>query len=149
MMKRRGFLGMMAASPFAAKQVAEEASMKLAGVSVGSVGNDSKLGYAGGLTPHSTDPNECPPVAERSIIAKLIQSGIPEFKLEELKRYSRYPSSINPNTASLKSVSLVSKINMQAKNDFEKSVDAFKGSFGENPLTKQRDDFYQKHGWWL
>lgn len=149
-MKRRSFLGMMAASPMAAKQVAQEASMKLAGINIGGMGNDENINYGlAGSTNVEVAMDQGPKMAERSVIAKLLGQSVPEFKLDELKRHSRNPRTIGANTASLKSVSLVSKINIQAKRDFEKAVDTFKGNFDDNPFDKQREAFFKQTGWWL
>lgn len=146
-MKRRGFLGMLAASPLAAKQVAEEASMKLSGIGVGS---NIESSYAMvGQTNTSYPMDKEPERAERSVITRLMKQSIPDFKLEELKRRSRNLHRIDANTASLKSVSLASKINIQAKSNFKKELDTFKSSFDDNPFHKQSEEFYKKYGWWI
>lgn len=138
-MKRRGFLGMMAASPLAAKQVAEEASMKLAGVSVNTAQNSR--GLAGHVVTSSPSTN-------RSFLGKLFKKAIPNFKLDELKRQSKPVYHIHPDISALKSVSLSAKFKMQQAQSFSNLKQDFINEY-EFSFQKEREDFQEKYGWWI
>jgi len=141
-MKRRNFLGWMAASPLAAKQVAEEASMKLAGVSVGTAQNT--LGLAGYATSSTTRA----PSTSRSLIAKLLRKAIPDFKLHELKRQSKQVYHIHPDISALKSVSFAAKFKMQQAQSFSSFKQDFLDDY-EFSFQKEREEFQEKHGWYI
>lgn len=138
-MKRRGFLGMLAASPLAAKQVAEEASMKLAGVNVGT-GQNTRV-FAGHVVANA-------PSTSRSFLAKLFKKAIPDFKLHELKKQSKQVYHIHPDISALKSVSFAAKFKMQQAQSFSNFKQDFLDDY-EFSFKKEREDFQEKHGWWI
>lgn len=132
---RRKFLGFLAASPLAAKQVAEEQAMKLSGLNVG-----VSSSLAGEIYPSPDIP--------KSKIFQLLKKGIPDFKLRQLKDRSRTVHTIDPSIASLKSVSLSGKIKMQQTKNFKTEVSEFKRYWNPD-FQKAQEKFQEEYGWWL
>lgn len=140
-MKRRGFLGALVASPFAAKKTAKDIinqeTMALTGVPVGSrpIGAEAPF-----------------PVNEKSMakaaVWELLGKKIPDFKMAELKRDASYISFIHPGIATLRSVSTTSKFNMQRQSNLNKAVEHVEREFTSS-LLDQREAFKNKFGWWL
>lgn len=76
------------------------------------------------------DPDDLKDIAKRlldnkKVLKYFFDKGMPDFEKEKLKRESREIYSINPDIASLRSVSLVAKCNMQAKDNYKKAIDTF------------------------
>lgn len=142
-MKRRGFLGMMAASPFAAKEIASNKIMDMAGARIAGPEN---LAYSVGQSAAVLDdPNN-------NILSKvkdyLLNKGIPAFKLDELKRGAKVVDRINPNIGCLSSVSMSHKVRMQQAQNFEDRKEYFLHDY-KNSFGADREKFQKEMKWYL
>ena len=107
---RRGFLGLVGAAPFAAKEmVAAEAS----GVMV--TGPDANPIRAMGLSRRSKT---------RELLTKLIQTGdLPAFKVRDFwSRAVREARTLDPDLALMRSIPLSQKVRMQAERNYVRIV---------------------------
>lgn len=119
---RRGFLGFMAAAPIAAKGAAKETSMRLSGVGVGFKdvlyygGNSSSVGWR--------DAEECAvePVDDLRRLQAIFRSGIPEWLREKTRVETSNVDVLTPNIATLRSVSLSAKCQMQRDFQYRKGI---------------------------
>ena len=112
---RRKFLGVAATSPLAAKEIAkkaiEEAQMQASGISTFS---DSL--YAGVAIP-DLEPEM------RSLWQALRQIGIPQWKMEDLREDARRNRTLDPDIASMRSLSLSAKMRKQWDRNYRILVD--------------------------
>lgn len=139
-MKRRNFLGVLAASPLAAKQAAEKAAASLANVDVSGLERPNAIPGAG-----YTLSNEESKGAVRRLI---VDSGIPEWKLEEMRQHSLYVSHLAPDVASLRSASLSGKIAIQRRRNFEQFKAGFLQQWVSPPSWfRKAQEFREKYGW--
>ena len=103
-MNRRGALRLIGGAPF----VAKKAISKLTGASVleGDI-NASVFPASGQSTGGSS-------LLRGKLLAGFLKKiGLPDFKKRELRRYARSSRLLDPDIASLRSVSLSAKLNMQ------------------------------------
>ena len=137
-MKRRKFLGFLAASPIAAKQAAEKAAAELSNVDL----NGFQKEPTGG-------PSASPIVDQSSTVRRLLAiNGIPDWKMQELRENARHVSRIDPNVAALRSVSLAGKVAMQRNRNFETERSRFVAHWlSPSSLVQDAWEFRQKYGW--
>lgn len=111
---RRNFLGVAATSPFAAKEMAkkalEEAQMQATGTSLFS---DSV--YTNVYVPDAT-PNM------RSLWEAISDMGVPDWKREDLKEDARRNRTLDPDIASMRSMSLSAKMRTQWNRNYDTLV---------------------------
>ncbi|WP_162651567.1 hypothetical protein [Lentilitoribacter sp. Alg239-R112] len=143
-MNRRGFLGFLGASPLVAKQVAEKAAMDLSGAKLG-VGGENILSQG---VPSGYSTANVTKSTTRGVIAKILQVGIPDFKIKEIKDVSKFVSGINPNIGVLRSVSLSTKFHMQRQQNYKENLKRFEDEYF-NPTNEEREKFNNKYNWWL
>ena len=117
-LNRRKFFGVAAASPIAAKQAAEKvieaAEMEISGMSLHS---DSL--YTGLTMPGFDDDDETP---MRSLWQAIKELGMPEWKRDDLWDDAKRSRTIDPDIASLKSMSMSAKLDMQWRRNYDTIV---------------------------
>ena len=117
-LNRRKFFGVAAASPIAAKQAAEKvieaAEMEISGMSLHS---DSL--YTGLTMPSFDDDDETP---MRSLWQAIKELGMPEWKRDDLWDDAKRSRTIDPDIASLKSMSMSAKLDMQWRRNYDTIV---------------------------
>ena len=117
-LNRRKFFGVAAASPIAAKQAAEKvieaAEMEMSGMSLHS---DSL--YTGLSMPSFDDDDDTP---MRSLWQAIKEIGMPEWKRDDVWDDARRSRTIDPDIASLKSVSMSAKLDMQWQRNYDTIV---------------------------
>lgn len=142
MLGRRKFLGVMAASPLAAKAAAAE----LAGVSA--LGAEtlpgSMLGASGDLDSKLTAIGVSESWAAKALnwIGK---NGIPEFRLRELEKMARVVTRLDPDLAS-NCWSLSVKIQEQRVRNLERMKQEFLDRHNQGVDCEL---FHQQHGFWI
>ncbi len=133
-LNRRNFLGAAAASPLAAKEfaqkVAAEAQMEAAKISLYS---DSI--YTGISTPDIDLPM-------RSLWDALKELGIPDWKKEDLWEDARRSRTLDPDIASMRSLSLSAKMQKQWKRNFDLLVNR---AFRQTEIEKAKKLFFDKN----
>lgn len=112
---RRKFLGVAATSPLAAKEIAkkaiEEVQMQAAGVSF----------YSDSLHTDINIPDVSPDM--RSLWDAFRQLGVPDWKSEDLREDARRNRTLDPDIASLRSLSLDAKMRRQWNRNYDRLVE--------------------------
>lgn len=143
-MQRRSFLGLLGmapvAAPMAAKAAIERADAELVGVTLNGVAKDSMLVSVG----HT----------ERSMLAKaasVLNGVVPDWKKRQLREEAKSVRYISPDVATLRSVSLSSKIRIQRERDYNRYLREFEDRYfgGSANWFFDREEFNAKHGVWL
>lgn len=133
-LNRRKFLGVAAASPLAAKEIAqkaiEEAQMHASGISFHS---DSI--YTG-----IADPDVSPSM--RSLWEAFRDIGVPDWKHEDLREDARRSRTLDPDIASMRSLSLNAKMRMQWDRNYEVLVDR---ALRQLDLAQMKRSFFSEH----
>lgn len=133
-LNRRSFLGVAATSPLAAKEFAkralEEAQMQASGISL-----YSDTIYSGVHVPDAS-PNM------RSLWEAIRDLGVPEWKSDDLREDARRCRTLDPDIASLRSLSLGAKMRRQWKRNYEFLVDR---ALRQTELEKSKRAFFEKH----
>lgn len=131
---RRKFLGVAATSPLAAKEIAkkaiEEAQMQASGISTF---NDSI--YTGVAIP-DLEPEM------RSLWQALRQIGIPQWKMEDLREDARRSRTLDPDIASMRSLSLAAKMRKQWDRNYRVLVDR---AFRQVELERMKKLFFDEN----
>ncbi len=113
-MNRRFFLGAAAMSPLTAREAAEKAMEEAARL--------AQMEAAGISTFADSIPSYVPvpdPMPEKRGLWDFIRDvGMPDWKHEDLKADARRSRTLDPDIASLKSVSLSAKMNMQWERNY-------------------------------
>jgi hypothetical protein len=113
-LNRRKFLGVAAASPLAAKEIAtkaiEEAQMQASGISL----------YSDSLYTGVPEPDFSPTM--RSLWEALRDMGVPDWKKEDLREDARRSRTLDPDIASMQSLSLDAKLRKQWNRNYERLV---------------------------
>ncbi len=129
---RRKFLGVAAASPLAAKEIAtkamEEAQMQAAGISL----HGDSL-YTGIVAPDLT-PNM------RSLWQAHKDMGIPAWKKDDLRDDARRSRTLDPDIAAMKSLSLNAKMYKQWDRNYERLV---KQAMRQTELSEMKHRFFK------
>ncbi len=114
-LNRRNFLGAAAVSPFTArdlaKQVAEDAQMEAANVGI----------YDDAIYPGFVGDSDDEDM--RSLWDVIKEIGMPEWKKDDLWEDARRCRTLDPDIASMRSMSLTAKMNMQWQRNYEHLVD--------------------------
>ena len=137
-MNRRKFLGAAAVSPLAAKEMAakaaEAAQMEDAGISP-----FSDTMYTG-ITAFDYDDDS--DSVSRSIWDAIKELGVPEWKRDDLWDDARRSRTLDPDIASMKSVSLSGKMQMQWKRNYQTLINR---AFEQQKMEKLKRDFFKMH----
>ena len=139
-MSRRKFFAFGAAAPLAAKQAVNEMAAQQAGITGVGMANH----YSGGI-----EPQDCAVDANRGrkALEWIRDNGVPEWKEKELRESARRSATaLEPDIASMVSLSLSAKIDMQAERHYQKAKANLITPRHDNEM---REQFYQKFGWWL
>lgn len=112
---RRKFLGVAAASPLAAKEVAtramEQAQMQAADIST----------YSDSIYTGIPSPDPMPNM--RSLWEAIGELGVPEWKRDDLRDDARRSRTLDPDIASMRSLSLSAKMRRQWDRNYEVLVE--------------------------
>ncbi len=133
-LNRRSFLGVAATSPLAAKEIAkkalEEAQMQATGISMYS---DSI--YTGVHVP-DVSPNM------RSLWDAIRDLGVPDWKKEDMREDARRSRTLDPDIASMRSLSLSAKLRRQWERNYQILVER---AMRQTELEKVKRAFFEKH----
>ncbi len=136
---RRKFFGIAAASPLAAKEAAakfaEAADMELSGMSLTS---DSL--YTGYSTSSIFDEDEEPTM--RSMWDAFKELGLPEWKKDDLWDDARRSRTIDPDIASMRSLSHGAKLDMQWQRNYELLI---KRAYKTQEMERLKKRFFRTH----
>lgn len=146
--KRRGFLGLMAASPFAAKTAAkdilEQEAMNLSGLHVGGLAGNSRnpdLQNSNGYPDHDT---------LKSLVAEFLKiNGIPQFKIDEFKEDAKHLNQISPDLSVLRSMSLMTKLSTSRRKYVELQKQGLLDSYLSKGSGAKKAFMKKFNGWWL
>ncbi len=131
---RRKFLGVAAASPLAAKEIAtramEEAQMQAAGMSL-----HSDALYTG-------IPSSDPMPNMRSLWEAISELGVPEWKREDLREDARRNRTLDPDIAAMRSLSLNAKMRRQWQRNYEVLVES---ALRQNRMEKVKRSFFKEY----
>lgn len=135
-LNRRKFFGIAAASPIAAKQAAEKvieaAEMEMSGMSLHS--DSLYTGFSTG----SFDEGEDTPM--RSIWQAIKDLGMPEWKRDDIWDDAKRSRTIDPDIASMKSVSMSAKLNMQWKRNYDTLI---KRAYQQEKMERLKRQFFK------
>jgi hypothetical protein len=135
---RRKFFGIAAASPLAAKEVAarmmEAAEMEMSGMSLHS--NSLYTGYSTG----SFDEDDDTPL--RSMWDAFRELGLPEWKKDDLWDDAKRSRTIDPDIASMRSLSMSAKLDMQWKRNYELLIER---AYKTQEMERKKRKFFKVH----
>src|SRR6056297_2310754 len=135
---RRNFFGVEATSPLAArasaKQMIDAAEMEASGMSVY---GDSL--YTGVTVPHFDEDEN---IAMRSLWDAIKDMGMPEWKHDDLWDDARRSRTIDPDIASMRSLSMNAKLQMQWKRNYERLV---RRAFEQQKFERQKRKYFEQH----
>lgn len=133
-LNRRKFLGVAAASPLAAKEMArkamEEAQMQASGISL-----QTDTIYA-----RIADPDLAP--GTRSLWQALRELGIPEWKRDDLREDARRCRTLDPDIAAMRSLSLDAKMRKQWNRNYQTLV---RRALRQTELAELKQMFFKEH----
>ena len=118
-LNRRKFFGVAAASPIAAKQAAEKV-IEAAEMEMSGMGLHSDSLYTGLSMPSFDDDDDETPM--RSLWQAIKELGMPEWKRDDLWDDAKRSRTIDPDIASMKSVSMSAKLDMQWRRNYDTIV---------------------------
>ena len=131
-LNRRKFFGVAAVSPLAAKEaaqkVAEEAQWQASDISVYS---DS---FYSGVSIPDTEPNM------RSLWQAIRDMGMPEWKKQDLWEDARRSRTLDPDIASMRSLSLSAKMRKQWQRNYDQLV---ANAYKQIELEKLKRSFFK------
>ena len=134
---RRNFFGVAAASPLAAKEAAqkaiEAAEMEISGMSLTSDSLYPGVSYA------DFDDDDGP---TRSLWDALKELGIPDGKKDDLWDDATRSRTIDPDIASMRSLSLNAKLRMQWQRNYDTLV---KNAYKQQRMARLKKAFFEKH----
>lgn len=137
-LSRRNFFGVAAASPLAAKQAAasaiEAAQMEASGMSVY---GDSL--YTG-ISSHEFDTDD--DSTTMSLWDAIKKMGMPEWKRDDLWDDATRSRTIDPDIASMRSLSMNAKLQMQWKRNYKRLVDR---AFEQQKMERLKRQFFDEH----
>lgn len=138
-LNRRNFFGVAAASPFAAKKAAAEvidaAQMEASGMSVY---GDSL--YTGISSYDFDDEDGSTPT--RSIWQAIKDLGMPDWKKDDLWDDAKRSRTIDPDIASMRSLSMNAKLQMQWKRNYEELI---KRAYEQERMERSKRAFFKKY----
>lgn len=138
-LSRRNFFGVAAASPLAAKQAAagviEAAQMEASGMSVY---GDSL--YTGISSYGFDDDEDGKPM--RTIWDAIKDLGMPDWKKDDLWDDAKRSRTIDPDIASMRSLSMNAKLQMQWKRNYEELI---KRAYEQQKMERRKRAFFETH----
>lgn len=144
-MRRRSFLGFLAASPIAAKAAASKAAAEVSAMSMTDVAVMAKAPLDGLMSAHAINSQ-----TPHDAIAKfIIKNGIPDFKREEMRKNAQHVRALDIDIASMRSLSPVAKLSMQARRNYQNYEQAFMAQWMKSGINAKARQFSEKYGWWL
>jgi|GEM_PF-2691450 len=136
-LNRRKFLGAAAMSPLAAKEMAvkaaEAAEMDAMNASGIELFGDSM--YTG-VTSYDSEPEM------RSIWDAIKDLGLPEWKKDDLWEDAKRSRTLDPDIATMRSVSLNAKMKMQWKRNYDLLLER---AFTQQKMEKLKQSFFAKN----
>jgi hypothetical protein len=133
-LNRRNFLGVAATSPFAAKDIArkalKEAQMQASGINL----------YSDSIYTGIHVPDVTPDM--RSLWEAIRDLGVPDWKREDLREDARRNRTLDPDIASMRSLSLGAKMRRQWDRNYEALV---RRALRQTELEKMKRSFFQAH----
>ena len=139
-LNRRNFFGVAAASPLAAKETAarviEAAEMEASGMSVY---GDSL--YTG-INSYGFDLDDSDDAPMRSIWDAIKDIGMPDWKKDDLWADAKRSRTIDPDIASMRSLSMNAKLQMQWKRNYELLIDR---AYEQQVMERKKRKFFEKH----
>ncbi|MHA1164772.1 MAG: hypothetical protein ACTSP0_04220 [Alphaproteobacteria bacterium] len=131
---RRKFLGVAAASPLAAKEMAkramQEAQMQASGISM----------YGDSL--YTGIPTSDPLPDMRTLWEAIGELGMPDWKREDLRDDAKRSRTLDPDIASMRSLSLNAKMRRQWERNYEVLVES---ALRQNRMEKLKRSFFKEH----
>ena len=131
---RRKFFGVAAASPLAAKEIAnkaiEEAQMQASGISL----------YSDSLYTGIPEPELMPDM--RSLWDALKEMGVPEWKRDDLWEDARRSRTLDPDIACMQSLSLDGKMRMQWRRNYDRLV---RRAIRQTELSQMKKLFFKEN----
>lgn len=137
-MNRRFFLGAAAVSPLTAREAAQaamEEAQRLAQMEAAGISTFSDSMYSSIPVPEDTPTT-------RGLWEFIREVGMPDWKSEDLKADARRSRTLDPDIASLKSVSLSGKMNMQWERNYQFLV---KRAFEQMRMERLKRSFFQSN----
>ena len=136
-LNRRKFLGAAAMSPLAAKEMAEKA----AEIAQNEAMNASGIELYGdsiytGITTYDPEPEM------RSLWDAMKEFGIPDWKQDDLWEDARRSRTLDPDIASMKSMSLNSKMKKQWQRNYDQLI---KRAYEQQKMEKLKQTFFKKN----
>jgi len=129
---RRNFLGVAATSPFAAKEIAkkaiEEAQMQATGASV----------FSDSIYTNVYVPDPSP--TTRSLWEAIAELGVPDWKKEDLREDAKRNRTLDPDIASMRSLSLSAKMRRQWNRNYDILVER---AIRQTQLEKLKRTFFE------
>jgi hypothetical protein len=133
-LNRRNFLGAAAVSPLTARdiaqKVAEEAQMEAASMSL----------YGDSIYTGISVPDEDEGV--RSLWDAVKELGVPEWKKDDLWQDACRSRTLDPDIASMRSLSLSAKMRMQWQRNYDTLVDR---AMKQTQMERLKRSFFEKH----
>lgn len=133
-LNRRKFLGVAVASPLAAREIAQkaiaEAQMQASGISL----------YSDSVYTGIPDPDSSPNM--RSLWEAIREIGIPDWKRDDLREDARRSRTLDPDIASMKSLSLNAKMHRQWDRNYEILVDR---ALRQTELARLKRSFFKQN----
>ena len=133
-LNRRNFLAVAATSPLAAKEIAkkalEEAQMQAAGIGLHSDSIYTAI--------HVPDVQP----SMRSLWEAIADLGVPDWKQEDLRDDARRSRTLDPDIASMRSLSLGAKMRRQWSRNYDLLVER---ALRQTELEKLKQSFFKTH----
>ena len=131
---RRKFLGVAAASPLAAKEMATRA-MEQAQMQATEISTFSDSIYTG-------IPSPDPMPNMRSLWEAIGEMGVPDWKRDDLRDDARRSRTLDPDIASMRSLSLNAKMRRQWDRNYDVLVER---ALAHTEMEKLKRRFFKKH----
>lgn len=139
-LNRRNFFGVAAASPLAAKETAakvlEAAEMEASGMSLYS---DSL--YTG-INTYGFDVDDDDDTPMRTLWDAIKDLGMPDWKKDDLWEDARRSRTIDPDIASMRSLSMNAKLQMQWKRNYQLLIDR---AYQQQKMERRKRKFFEQH----
>lgn len=136
-LNRRKFLGAAAMSPLAAKEMAAKAAeaAQLEAMNASGVELFGDSIYTG-VTTYDPEPEM------RSIWDAIKEMGVPEWKKDDLWEDAKRSRTLDPDIATMRSMSLNAKMKMQWKRNYELLLER---AFTQQKMEKLKQSFFAKN----
>ena len=139
-LNRRNFFGVAAASPLAAKETAakvlEAAEMEASGMSLYS---DSL--YTG-INTYGFDVDDDDDTPMRTLWDAIKDLGMPDWKKDDLWEDAKRSRTIDPDIASMRSLSMNAKLQMQWKRNYQLLIDR---AYQQQKMERRKRKFFEQH----